>query len=233
MTLSSVTGYLDRAEAQGSGVARVEGSESNIPAETSAGGEESGVRVRKIVEGALGFEHPVVVGSLSNLAELYRTQGKYEQAEPLFKRALDISEKISGPMQQQFIAGSLSNLADIYRAQGKYAQAESLFKRAIAMWEESLGPEHPNLARTLNNMGVLYRAQEKYADAERAFRRALAIREKVLDPQDPEIAQTLANLGRGLRVAGQASRGAAPIQASSGHRAKWVSAGCADGGYEG
>ena len=45
MTLSSLTGYLDRAEAQGSGVARVEGSESNIPGETSAGGEESGVEI--------------------------------------------------------------------------------------------------------------------------------------------------------------------------------------------
>ena len=45
MALSSVTGYPDRAEAQGSGVARVEGSESGIPGETSASVEESGVEI--------------------------------------------------------------------------------------------------------------------------------------------------------------------------------------------
>ena len=45
IALSSLTGYLDRAEAQGSGVARVEGSESSIPGETSASVEESGVEI--------------------------------------------------------------------------------------------------------------------------------------------------------------------------------------------
>ena len=45
MALSSLTGYLDRAEAQGSGVARVEGSASSIPGETSASVEESGVEI--------------------------------------------------------------------------------------------------------------------------------------------------------------------------------------------
>ncbi len=30
--------------------------------------------------------------SLNNLAELYRAQGKYEQAEPLYQRALAIRE---------------------------------------------------------------------------------------------------------------------------------------------
>jgi tetratricopeptide (TPR) repeat protein len=33
---------------------------------------------------------------LNNLAELYRTQGKYEEAEPLYKRALVIHEQKFG-----------------------------------------------------------------------------------------------------------------------------------------
>ena len=35
--------------------------------------------------------------SLNNLAELYRTQGKYAEAEPLYKRSLAIVEKALGP----------------------------------------------------------------------------------------------------------------------------------------
>jgi tetratricopeptide (TPR) repeat protein len=49
-----------------------------------------------ISEKALGPEHPDVARGLNNLAELYRTQGKYEQAEPLWKQALVIYEKLFG-----------------------------------------------------------------------------------------------------------------------------------------
>ena len=35
--------------------------------------------------------------SLNNLAGLYHAQGKYGEAEPLYKRSLAIREKILGP----------------------------------------------------------------------------------------------------------------------------------------
>ena len=35
--------------------------------------------------------------SLNNLAELYRAQGHYAEAEPLYKRSLAIWEKALGP----------------------------------------------------------------------------------------------------------------------------------------
>jgi tetratricopeptide (TPR) repeat protein len=45
----------------------------------------------------LGPDHPEVATSLNNLAVLYKRQGKYEDAEPLYKRALRIREKALGP----------------------------------------------------------------------------------------------------------------------------------------
>ena len=45
----------------------------------------------------LGPEHPDTAGSLNNLAALYQAQGSYAQAEPLYKRALAIVEKVLGP----------------------------------------------------------------------------------------------------------------------------------------
>ena len=36
----------------------------------------------------LGEEHPSVATSLNNLAGLYRAQGRYEEAEPLFEKLL-------------------------------------------------------------------------------------------------------------------------------------------------
>lgn len=80
--------------------------------------------------------------SLNNLAELYRNQGKYADAEPLYRQSLAIWEKVLGPDHPD-VATSLNNLALLYRAQGKYVEAEPLYKRSLAIREQSLGKTIP------------------------------------------------------------------------------------------
>jgi Tetratricopeptide repeat len=58
-----------------------------------------------------------------NLALLYRVQGRYADAEPLYKRALAIGEKALGP-DHPAVAIRLNNLALLYCVQGRYADAE-------------------------------------------------------------------------------------------------------------
>ena len=96
---------------------------------------------------ALGPGHLQVAASLNNLGELYRAQGKYTEAEPLYKRALAIAEKALGPGHPQ-VAASLNNLAGLYRLQGKYAEVEPLLNRALAIAEKALGPGHLHVATT-------------------------------------------------------------------------------------
>jgi hypothetical protein len=48
------------------------------------------VRSLEIRERQLGVDHPDVANSLNNLAELYRTQGRYSEAEPLYVRSVSI-----------------------------------------------------------------------------------------------------------------------------------------------
>jgi tetratricopeptide (TPR) repeat protein len=87
----------------------------------------------------LGPEHPATAASLNNLSELYRAQGKYEEAEPLYRRAMTIRQKTLGP-EHPDTAQSLSNLALLYRFQGKYAEAEALYKRSLEIYEKAVGP---------------------------------------------------------------------------------------------
>ena len=75
-----------------------------------------------ICEKALGPDHPDVAFSLNNLAFLYSKQGRYADAEPLFKRALAIREKALGPNHPD-VGVSLNNLAVLYAAQSRYADA--------------------------------------------------------------------------------------------------------------
>ena len=65
-----------------------------------------------------GTQDPRHATSLNNLADLYRTQGRYGDAEPLFKRSLGIREKTLGP-EHPGVAASLNNLAGLYSAQGR------------------------------------------------------------------------------------------------------------------
>ena len=64
------------------------------------------------MEKALGPEHPNVASGLNNLAEFSRVQGKYAEAEQLFKRSFAIREKILEPEHPK-VATSLNNLARI------------------------------------------------------------------------------------------------------------------------
>lgn len=50
-----------------------------------------------IREQMLGPEHPDTALSIGHLATFYENQGKYEQAESLYQRALQIMEKTLGP----------------------------------------------------------------------------------------------------------------------------------------
>ncbi len=42
----------------------------------------------------LGQEHPSTLTSVNNLAVLYQAQGRYGEAEPLLKRALEGYERV-------------------------------------------------------------------------------------------------------------------------------------------
>ncbi|MBT9136741.1 MAG: Photosystem I assembly protein Ycf3 [Firmicutes bacterium] len=71
---------------------------------------------------------------------LYSEQGKYDEALPLYQRALAISERILGPDHPN-VAGSLNNLAMLYSEQGKYDEALPLYQRALEIYESALGPD--------------------------------------------------------------------------------------------
>ena len=70
--------------------------------------------------------------SLNNLAELYRVQGKYVEAEPLYKRSLAIREKALGP-EHPNVATSLKNYAVLLRKMDRDAEAKKMEARAKAI----------------------------------------------------------------------------------------------------
>ncbi|MBC6454230.1 MAG: tetratricopeptide repeat protein, partial [Hormoscilla sp. SP5CHS1] len=93
--------------------------------------------------------HPNVATSFNNLALLYKSQGRYDQAEPLLAQALEMTKQLLGS-PHLLVASGLNNLAELYRSQGRYDQAEPLLAQALEMSKQLLGSAHPLVATSLN-----------------------------------------------------------------------------------
>jgi tetratricopeptide (TPR) repeat protein len=85
----------------------------------------------------------------------------FAEAEPLYRRALDIREKALG-RDHPDVAVSLNNLAELYQSQGRYAEVEPLLQRSLVIREKALSRDHPDVASALNNLAELYRNQGRY-----------------------------------------------------------------------
>jgi tetratricopeptide (TPR) repeat protein len=79
----------------------------------------------EIWEQVLGREHPDVAQGLNNLAELYRVQGRYAEAEPLYQRAIAILEKALPPDHPHRI-GVRENYAHLLDQLGRHTEAAEL-----------------------------------------------------------------------------------------------------------
>jgi tetratricopeptide (TPR) repeat protein len=71
-----------------------------------------------------GPEDPRLALSLNNLALVYHAQGRYDDAEPVYQRAITITERALGPDHPN-LAASLGNLAELYRTRKKCGEARA------------------------------------------------------------------------------------------------------------
>ncbi len=131
--------------------------------------------------------------ALQKAADYLCDRARYEQAEPLYQRALCIGKRVWGPEHPQ-VAYPLCGLAFLFYEQGKYQQAEPLYQRALQIREQVLGPAHPDVASTLERMGMLYWKEGKYEQAKLLYQRALCIQEQAKGTEHAEIAHLLNDL---------------------------------------
>src|SRR5262249_10125308 len=59
-----------------------------------------------------GPSEPLLAKSLTNIADLYRQEGRYTEAKPIYTHVLEITEKAEG-LEQLGVAHALQNLANL------------------------------------------------------------------------------------------------------------------------
>jgi Tetratricopeptide repeat len=108
--------------------------------------------------------HPI------SLVNLYRNEGRLQDAERVVQHALDIQVASLGE-RHRAVVQTLTMLADIYEAEGnndpaKLAQAATTYERAIAIQETNLGSGDPGLLPLLQKCADLL--QKLHEDAKTA-----------------------------------------------------------------
>lgn len=131
---------------------------------------------------------------LRKTADYLRDRAQYEQAEPLYQRALRILESEQGSECWSELAYTLNNLAILYFVRGQYERAEPLYRRSLHIQEQAIGLEHPSVVRPLVNLALICKVLGKYEQAESLYQQALHILEQAFGPEHPELARSVYNL---------------------------------------
>lgn len=119
--------------------------------------------------------------SLNNMAALYHTQGKYNMAEDLYTRCLELKKQTHGDEHLE-VAISLHNLAVLHSAKRRFSDAEPLYKTALELRERLQGVDHPELAPVLNNYALCLKRMDRAEEAKAMEERAEKIAPKKSDP---------------------------------------------------
>lgn len=133
----------------------------------------------------------------NSLVKLFN-EGKYDEALPLAKRALQIREKLL-PRTDARVSNALVNLGEVYLAKKDHNSAKQAFERALPLQEERFGPMSEKLGLTLDRLAVLYHYLGNMSKAETMYQRALVVREQAFGPENVKVAEPLFSLARFYR----------------------------------
>ncbi len=149
--------------------------------------------------------HPAVAASGTALGKAYLGQGKYADAEPVLRAAVETYRSGFGTHQTHdaALATSLDALATTLQEQGNYDGARPLFEEALAV-RRGLDPAVPTaVSESINNLGLLSWLSGDYTAAESLYTQAIAIDREVLGPTHPKLAETIHNLAQAKQLLGQ------------------------------
>ena len=80
---------------------------------------------------------------MNNLAAVLCDQGKYVEAEVLYRHGLQGREEVLGPTHPQ-TPSAVNNFVAVRSDNGIYDEAETLYRRGLQGTEGMFGPTHSN-----------------------------------------------------------------------------------------
>jgi len=153
----------------------------------------------QVAEG-FGPTDPRLGVSLNNLAHALQLARRYDEAEALYRRAIELTARKHGPDHPD-AAVCLANLAGLYQAQHRHVEAEPLYRKAVEILGKTLGDDHASMATLLENYASNLRQLAHDAEAAKAEEWAKAIRGRLAAaPPSPAAGSALEQLVREVQA---------------------------------
>jgi tetratricopeptide (TPR) repeat protein len=140
-----------------------------------------------------------------SVVSLYNA-GKYDEALPIAKRAVQIREGLL-PKDDDKLVSAVINLGEVQLARHRYTEAQGLFERALHSYERTSGADSPKLGDVLDSLAFIYYQLGRPADTEQAYGRSLAIRERAFPAEHPDVGRSIRNLAEFYQFQGDYKKG--------------------------
>ncbi len=151
-------------------------------------------------EQKLGADHPVTGQSLQLYALFLVEEGRLEESEAMYRRALELFRAIN---PKHFEVGKcLNGLARIAGERGDHTAAEETLREVVVLFREVLGEGHQFVWQATGNLARAIARQGRLAEAEPMQRQVLAKLEELTGAESEETATAVEYLGTTLRGRG-------------------------------
>ena len=107
---------------------------------------------------------PVYSEVVMNYGMVCFNMKKYDLAEKLCRRSLDLKEKTLAQNDPDYLL-TLKELGSVYLEQEKLAEAEPLFEKILSVKAEDLSPSHDDVISALQDLVLIYDLQGKTKEA--------------------------------------------------------------------
>ena len=152
---------------------------------------------------------------LLNLGTVFTEDGRYDEAQRVRQRALEILEATVGVEHPRF-GGALDGTANVLHAAGSFEEAIETYRRALELRERTLGPDHPLVGTSLNNLANLVEERGDHGRALKLYKRAAEIWRKAYPKDHPHIAIALNNVSNIHTALGETDRAEAELREAIG-----------------
>ena len=131
---------------------------------------------------------------LTRLGDAYTRLSRFEDAESMLRRALDVQEQAAQPdyIEMEYTYEILGNL---YMRLARYDEAEDMHQRGIALAEQYLGPNHPEYASHLAALARVYYHQGRNEESEALHLQTIGILEHAWGADHPDLGLYFENIG--------------------------------------
>jgi tetratricopeptide (TPR) repeat protein len=127
--------------------------------------------------------------------------GKFAEAEPLYREALDRGRRVLGDDHPATLF-SINNYGYLLASMERLDEAETYYHEALDGFRRTLGDDHPDTLTSIYNMGGLLQSIGRLAEAEAYYREAFDGRRRVLGEDHRDTLGSVYDLGNLLLALG-------------------------------